>query len=212
MEEALRSQGLDVRRQVGCGGYRIDLAVVDPSHKGRYVLGVECDGATYHNSATARDRDRLRQEILEGLGWTICRIWSTDWVRNPETQIRRVMQAFEKAMRTEPCAAAGDRTPPPARQEKPILRVRSEDRDDSGSAYCFSSIDEVPVDVLRDVILDILRRYGQTTDEELIRVVARELGFHRVGKRIAARIGRRIAELIGAKIVRRADGDRLCAS
>ena len=76
----------------------------------------------------------------------------------------------------------------------------------------FSSIDEVPGYVLRDVILGVLHRYGQTTDEELIKAAARELGFKKAGKRIAARIGRRIAELIAAKVVRRADGDRLCAS
>ena len=71
----------------------------------------------------------------------------------------------------------------------------------------FSSIDEVPSYVLRDVILGVLRRYGQTTDQELIKAAARELGFQRVGNRIAAKIGRRITELIAAKIVRRADDD-----
>jgi len=69
--KALTAEGLHVRRQVGCGGFRIDLALVDPAQPGRYVLGIECDGATYHSSATARDRDRLRQTILEELGWTI---------------------------------------------------------------------------------------------------------------------------------------------
>ena len=118
VEEALRSQGLDVRRQVGCGGFRIDLAIVDPAQKGRYVLGIECDGATYHSSATARDRDRLRQEILEELGWKdrICRVWSTDWVRNPEAQIKRIMQAFEKALKAGPvrdCQRAKTFTGPP---------------------------------------------------------------------------------------------------
>ena len=71
--------GMSVHPQVGCGGFRIDLALVDPARPGRYLLGVECDGATYHSSPTARDRDRLRQEVLESLGWVICRIWSTDW-------------------------------------------------------------------------------------------------------------------------------------
>src|SRR5882672_7500258 len=90
---------MSVHRQVGCGGFRIDLALVDPRHPGRYALGVECDGATYHSSATARDRDRLRQEVLESLGWTICRIWSTDWVRDPSVQVDRVLRAYEAARR-----------------------------------------------------------------------------------------------------------------
>src|SRR5262249_2406208 len=77
--EELERQGLTVHRQVGCGGFRIDLAITDPVQRGYYRLGIECDGAAYHSSATARDRDRLRQEVLEGLGWRICRVWSTDW-------------------------------------------------------------------------------------------------------------------------------------
>ena len=75
----LRKHGWIVHAQVGCAGFWIDLAVVDPHKPGRYLLGIECDGATYHSSATARDRDRLRQEVLEGLGWKVHRIWSTDW-------------------------------------------------------------------------------------------------------------------------------------
>lgn len=211
VEGALRSQGLDVRRQVGCGGFRIDLAVVHPSQQGRYVLGIECDGATYHSSATARDRDRLRQEILEGLGWTICRVWSTDWVRNPESQIKRIIQAFETAMSAGDCEGVQE-TPPEIRREKPVLRVRRDEGRHGTSAHGFSSIDEVPVDVLDKIILGVLHRYGQTTHEELIRATARELGFLRVGKRIEAKIGKRIAAMIGARSVRRADGDRLCAS
>jgi very-short-patch-repair endonuclease len=97
--ERLRNKGLIVHPQVGCSGYRIDLGVVDASMPGRYVLGVECDGATYHRAATARDRDKLRQSVLEGLGWTMHRIWSTDWWRNPDREVHRVLQAVENAQR-----------------------------------------------------------------------------------------------------------------
>ncbi|OIK10515.1 DUF4011 domain-containing protein [Bacillus sp. MUM 13] len=79
--DMLVKAGLEVRKQIGCSGYRIDLAVVDPLQPGKYLLGIECDGATYHSSKTARDRDRLRQSILESLGWNIHRIWSQDWVK-----------------------------------------------------------------------------------------------------------------------------------
>ena len=154
----------------------------------------------------------MRQEILEGLGWTICRIWSTDWVRNPESQVRRITQAYEKALLAATCETPARTITPRTSDERPVLRVRSDDGSDNGAAYCFSSIDEVSVDVLTRVIFGVLRRYGQTTDEELIRASARELGFQRAGKRIAARIRKRIAELIVARKVRRADGDRLCAS
>ena len=75
---ALQRLGYQVETQVGSAGFFIDLAVVDPERPGRYLLGVECDGATYHSARSARDRDRLRQEVLESLGWRIHRIWSTD--------------------------------------------------------------------------------------------------------------------------------------
>lgn len=78
----LVENGHIVKKQVGCAGFRIDLAVVDKKSPGRYVIGIECDGAKYHCSRVARDRDRLRQRILESLGWRIHRVWSTDWYRN----------------------------------------------------------------------------------------------------------------------------------
>ena len=88
-----------MHRQIGCAGYRLDLAIVDGAHPGRYSLGIECDGATYHSSKTARDRDRLRQQILEDMGWRgrILRIWSSDWIQNRTSQVERVLQALTPA-------------------------------------------------------------------------------------------------------------------
>ena len=85
--QALINLGFDVCAQIGCSGFRIDLAIVHLEHPGRYMLGIECDGATYHRTATARDR--IRQEVLEKLGWRgrLIRIWSTDWIRNPAPQL-----------------------------------------------------------------------------------------------------------------------------
>jgi Superfamily I DNA and RNA helicases and helicase subunits len=76
---ALSERGWQVHPQVGVSRFRIDLGVVDPDAPGRYLAGIECDGATYHRAATARDRDKLREQVLRGLGWEIIRIWSTDW-------------------------------------------------------------------------------------------------------------------------------------
>ena len=81
--DALRAKGWEVRTQIGVSGFRVDLGVVHPDYAGSYLAGIECDGARYHSSATARDRDKVRQAVLEGLGWTILRVWSTDWFRNP---------------------------------------------------------------------------------------------------------------------------------
>jgi very-short-patch-repair endonuclease len=93
----LERRGHTVHKQVGCSGYRIDLAVVDPERPGRYLLGVECDGASYHSAPSARDRDKLRQSLLEDLGWTLHRIWSTDWWENREREVDELMAAIEVA-------------------------------------------------------------------------------------------------------------------
>ena len=95
----LTDEGYTVEKQVGCAGYKIDLAIVDKDDANRYVLAIECDGATYHSSPLARDRDRLRQEVLEGLGWKFHRIWSTDWYHVNKTAKQRLLDAVEDAMK-----------------------------------------------------------------------------------------------------------------
>ncbi|MGM9428393.1 DUF3320 domain-containing protein [Hydrogenophaga sp. MI9] len=87
---ALGRKGWQVHTQIGASSFRVDLGVVHPDFAGRYLAGVECDGATYHRSATARDRDKLREQVLRGLGWEIVRIWSTDWWVNPGGTLERV--------------------------------------------------------------------------------------------------------------------------
>ena len=94
----LVSKGYRIATQVGCSGYRIDLAVKHPALDGRFVLGIECDGATYHSSRTARERDRLRQDVLEDIGWRMFRIWSTDWIKDPVTEGKKLVDAVEKAI------------------------------------------------------------------------------------------------------------------
>ncbi|MDH0736061.1 DUF3320 domain-containing protein [Achromobacter spanius] len=89
--KVLRNHGWVVHPQVGCSGYRIDMGVVDPRAPGRYLMGIECDGRAYHSGATARDRDRLRQVVLEGLGWRLHRVWSTDWWINPEREVEKIL-------------------------------------------------------------------------------------------------------------------------
>lgn len=108
-EEAVAAQlerrGWQVVPQVGVSGYRIDLGIRHPDHSGIYLAGVECDGATYHGSATARDRDKVREQVLRGLGWTILRVWSTDWWFNAEEAIERLHQALDQALAGSHAAA-----------------------------------------------------------------------------------------------------------
>jgi len=88
--ERLQSKGWVTHSQVGVSGFRIDLGVVNPDAPGSYLAAVECDGATYHRAATARDRDRLRESVLRGLGWEVLRIWSTDWWIDSVTAVERI--------------------------------------------------------------------------------------------------------------------------
>lgn len=94
IKAAIEAKGWELRPQIGVSGFRIDLGVVHPDHAGVYLAGVECDGATYHGSATARDRDKVRQAVLENLGWTILRIWSTDWFKNSKAVVERIHDAL----------------------------------------------------------------------------------------------------------------------
>lgn len=96
--QVIREAGYRVHSQVGVSSFKVDLGVIDSARPGTYVLGVECDGATYHSSRSARDRDRLRQEVLEGLGWRLHRIWSTDWFRNPDREAGKLIAAIQEAV------------------------------------------------------------------------------------------------------------------
>jgi hypothetical protein len=96
---AIRSWGYAASPQVGAAGYRIDIGVHHPHHPGVYVLGVECDGFYYHSSKVARDRDRLREQVLRGLGWHLHRIWGTAWYRNRNGEEQRLRAAIEAATR-----------------------------------------------------------------------------------------------------------------
>lgn len=94
----LSTNGYDVITQVGCSGYRIDMAIRHPKYHGRYAIGIECDGAAYHSARNARERDRLRQTILEDMGWKIYRVWSTDWIKDQQTEGERLLKTIESAI------------------------------------------------------------------------------------------------------------------
>ncbi|MBI1370483.1 MAG: DUF4011 domain-containing protein [Planctomycetes bacterium] len=95
---AVQRMGFGVHAQVGVAGYFVDLGVLVPSGEGDYLLGIECDGATYHSAKSARDRDRLRQEVIEKRDWSLHRIWSTDWFRNQASEEARLQKALDRLM------------------------------------------------------------------------------------------------------------------
>lgn len=97
--EKLESIGCEVVPQVGVKGYFIDLGVKHPDYPYGFMMGIECDGAMYHSSKSARDRDRIRQDVLEELGWKIYRIWSTDWFHNPTKEFEKLKRHIECTLR-----------------------------------------------------------------------------------------------------------------
>ncbi len=210
--EALKQRGLEVRKQVGCSRYKIDLALVNPNNPGRFVLGIECDGATYHNCATARDRDRLRQEVLESCGWRIVRIWSTDWVRDPINQINRVVAAFRRSLveATEPPRASNTRSAIKPRDDEVPVSTKHKGPSTSNTPPIYhSKIVDVPSSDLMQLILSTLQKNGVTEDFELVVSVARQLGFQRTGAKIRARIEGCIIDLLREKKIIRTDENGL---
>ena len=146
------SWGYDVVPQLGCAGYRLDLAVRDPNRSGNYVLAIECDGAMYHSSKVARDRDRLRQEVLERLGWRFHRIWGTAWYRNRDEEERRLKSAIEGAVAAGPRVGMGQGQ---KAQHEPVPDTPEFDgtpevdvpalRAEIGDQYSLASLDDLPI-------------------------------------------------------------------
>ncbi len=109
----LQTHGFECVPQLGVEKYRIDVAVRNPDRLGEFIVGIECDGAPYHSGRSVRDRDRIRQSILEGLGWTILRVWSPDWYRRPEKEIERLIGQIETKRAAERVRKSFATEPPP---------------------------------------------------------------------------------------------------
>ncbi|QDT52806.1 ATP-dependent RecD-like DNA helicase [Caulifigura coniformis] len=205
---ALIARGLEPVPQVGCGGFRIDLALKHPKWPGRFCLGIECDGATYHSSHTARDRDRIRQSVLEQLGWQIVRVWSTDWVRQPERQIEKILKAYEKASVVEEwplpevASASAEEASPDLDLQPRIVEQKQQ------ASRSFGSIDEVSSEQIRTVLAEIVRGAGATPEDDLMRLAARQLGFGRTGRKIRERIEETLHGAIRSGTFQRTD-DRI---
>jgi hypothetical protein len=119
--DRIRSIGFEAVPQVGVEHFRIDIGIRHSDYPYGYLLGIECDGATYHSAATVRDRDRLRQEVLEGLGWRLYRIWSTDWFRDPAGESERLRRTL--ISRLHEAVASTPRARPQRRASAQVLRL-----------------------------------------------------------------------------------------
>jgi very-short-patch-repair endonuclease/DNA polymerase III delta prime subunit len=204
--EALEGLGHEVQRQVGTAGFVIDLAIVDPSKPGRYLLGIESDGATYHSSRSARDRDRLKDAVLKDRGWKIHRVWSTDWFHRPAEQLQRIVEAIEKANKewdlvedaeaAEGFEAVGNQIergtePEEAEGEAGFAWARPYVEADL-KVPSSTPIPETKPRVLEGVVTSVVRVEGPIHKDEIARRITTLWGQARTGARIAEAIAKAI--------------------
>jgi very-short-patch-repair endonuclease len=216
--EGLRRRGWNLHTQIGVSKFRVDLGVVHPDAPGRYLAGIECDGATYHRSPSARDRDRVRQAVLENLGWKLVRIWSTDFFIDPartldkvDTQLRGILAATT-AEPEEGATQAKVPSPEPAARESRVAGLAVHEPETSWAKADFASAEDAeaphpaaaggmeedldPDMFYDDDYLPVIRGYacrlideaGPITFDDLSARIARAHRFQRTGRQIRARI------------------------
>ena len=188
IRDVLARHSIITRPQFGASRYRIDLAAMHPQKKGRPVLAVECDGASYHSGATARDRDRLRQAHLQKLGWRFHRIWSTDWFYNREDEIQRVVAAYSEAVRI---ADVADRDGGSVSREHKTPEQRPSSQPQRGPGPTVpprASIDEYSTNELYEIADWVMSDGLLRTDEQLLREIFEFLPFRRMGGEIRKRL------------------------
>jgi hypothetical protein len=166
----LKDGGFEVVHEVGVAGFFIDVGVRNPAKPGSYILGIECDGAAYHSAKSARDRDRLRQQILEDLGWRIHRIWSTDWFRNRKVEIDRLLKHVQAVLDVDPDYI---RNRQKVRRSE-ALRSQLTDLRDQEIRAAFPDIPEEQ-GLLRSAVLEEFLRRRPRTKDDWFRVVPGDL-------------------------------------
>ncbi len=195
--KALQGHGYRVAAQVGSSRFLIDLAVYDPDDEGRFLLAVECDGARYHSSSWARERDRLRQAVLEQKGWKFHRIWSTDWFYNRDVEVRKLLEAIERAR----LSRGSKSVPVQALQRPPVEReARPADLEPERVLYqeaAFAVPDagifelhEAPLETVARHVVRIVKIEGPIHLDEVGRRLSRLWGYKRAGSRIRSTVER----------------------
>lgn len=192
----LRSLGHSVDPQVGSCGFYIDMAVRHPENPEQYVLGIECDGAMYHSARSARDRDKLRQNVLENRGWRIHRIWSTDWFNNEDREFARLLDAVQAAISSSrpliPHSELVDREAHYKELEREDKVVIEDDR--VPYVFCEISIDrfvdlhDLPAHIIGAHVAKVVKIESPIHVEELTRRIREAAGVGRAGSRIQAAV------------------------
>jgi hypothetical protein len=205
VKAAIEEEGFAVHPQIGLAGFFIglagffiDLAILDTESTGRYLLGIECDGATYHSSRSARDRDRLRQSVLEDHGWILHRVWSADWFQNPKRELEKIKQSIQAAK-----AELSQREEASAENQSKKVQINFVDRDEETvisldfteqqqNAYREASfpvpknqeLHEVPIARLALILQKVVEIEGPIHFEEAVTRIRSLWGLQRAGNRI----------------------------
>lgn len=208
--KALQERGYQVHRQVGIAGFFVDLTIADEDRPGRYLLGIECDGASYHDAKSARDRDRLRQSVLESHGWTIHRIWSTDWFQRPAEQLELAISRIEAAKaehdadesRSKPRAAPVEIF---SIEREDVTEIglgrgnnvetrapRYEEAEVSRPSHRYDELHETPTGILSELVEQVVKTEGPVHTSEVIARIRFAWGLKRAGARIQTAIQRAI--------------------
>lgn len=207
----ITSLGFLADTQVGSAGFRIDIGVRHPDRPGQYLVAVECDGAAYHSALWARERDRLRQDILENLGWRFHRIWSTDWFHHRKREIERLREALERARdqietgirvrganHAEARPVAGtlpEQEPEPIDIDHLTIKMPAYVRADLAVR---SSVEphEAPVAQLADLVSKIVAIEGPIHIDEVARRITTAFGKTKAGSRIVEATGRAVRQAL----------------
>lgn len=213
----IRNWGYQVTPQVGCSGYRIDLAVRHPTESSRYILAVECDGAMYqmyHSSRVARDRDRLRQDVLHRLGWKrIHRIWGLAWYRTRGDEEIRLRRAIEAAVSGEPDGAPADKTTLPPEPETVEFSVIPdwvevyEVARPRAPRIILEFYEESAQVELQRMIQEVVAVEGPVAHEVLLRRVRSAWGLTKAGGRARTAFDKAVAALTRRHAIVRHAGD-----
>ena len=193
--ESLRNEGYVVREKVGSAGFYIDLAIVDADNPGRYILGISCDGKSYEIAKSARDRNRLRSMVLECMGWNLYNIWSTDWFRNPASELKLLIEAIEKAkIQAEHNDAIEEEL---MEDLKNLIREQPEEQDISLPQYitailppdvAWQEIHTYSLGKLGIWIQEVVRIESPVHFEEVARRISDANGISKIGSRVRASI------------------------
>ena len=206
IKQALEQQGHEVAVRVGSAGCYVDLAVLDPDQNGRYLLGISCDGPSYANTQAARDRDRIRPDVLGRLGWQMHQVWSTAWFHAPDRIVAGLDEAIEQAKEAQPAPL------PPSVPPQPLTRHDN----DTGATKPLPNLPAaeyrlaeltisdqlqqqelhlIPMSQLRDWLLTVVTTEGPVHIEEAMRRIVDAHKVKRLGSRIRATLAEAVDKL-----------------